>query len=123
MAIIIFLIVLSVLVVVHEMGHFIAAKKAGVRVDEFGLGFPPKALKLFRKWDTDFTLNWIPFGGFVKIFGENYDEAEPHVGHGTSPMSDMGQSSTGEKHFTQVSKIWQVAIFFNKLFDWYALLS
>lgn len=125
MAIIFFLIVLSVLVIVHEAGHFIAAKKAGVRVDEFGLGFPPKAFKLFRKWNTDFTLNWIPFGGFVKIFGENYDENQPHVRHGTSPMSDMGlgQNLGQEKHFTQVSKVWQVIILaagvtFNVLLAW-----
>ncbi|MEK7063015.1 MAG: site-2 protease family protein, partial [Patescibacteria group bacterium] len=76
MSIIIFIIILSVLVFVHEMGHFLAAKKAGVRVDEFGFGFPPRAATLFEKWGTKFTLNWIPFGGFVKIFGENSSLSE-----------------------------------------------
>lgn len=71
---IIFLIILSILVVVHEAGHFLTAKKSGIRVDEFGLGYPPKAKKLFRWKGTDFTLNWLPFGGFVKIFGENPEE-------------------------------------------------
>ena len=71
---IIFLIILSILVVVHEAGHFLAAKKSGIKVDEFGLGYPPRAKKLFRWKNTDFTLNWLPFGGFVKIFGENPDE-------------------------------------------------
>lgn len=77
MTIIIFLIILSVLIVAHEAGHFWAAKQGGIRVDEFGLGFPPRAKKLFSWRGTDFTLNWLPFGGFVKIFGENpLEEAE-----------------------------------------------
>lgn len=74
MAILIFIIILGVLVVVHELGHLFAAKMTRVRADEFGIGYPPRALKLFRWKETDFTLNWIPFGGFVKIFGENPDE-------------------------------------------------
>lgn len=57
----------------HEFGHFIVAKKSGIRVDEFGLGFPPKVFS--KKWGgTVYTLNAIPFGGFVKIFGE-----DPHT--------------------------------------------
>src|SRR3989338_1923666 len=71
MAIIIFLIILSLLIIVHELGHFAAAKKFGIRVDEFSLGYPPRAGKLFRWKGTDFTLNWLPFGGFVRIFGED----------------------------------------------------
>lgn len=63
-----------VLVLAHEWGHFIVAKKNGIRVDEFGFGYPPRAIKLFRRNGTDFTLNWLPFGGFVKIFGENPDD-------------------------------------------------
>ncbi len=70
MSIIIFLIILAVLILVHEFGHFIVAKKSGIRVDEFGLGFPPKIFS--KKWgSTLYTLNAIPFGGFVKIFGED----------------------------------------------------
>ncbi len=76
MNIIIFLIILSVLVIVHEAGHFFVAKFFGIRVDEFGLGYPPKAKKLFNWRGTDFTLNWLPFGGFVKIFGENPNAIE-----------------------------------------------
>lgn len=81
---IIFLIILSILVVVHEAGHFLAAKKSGMRVDEFGLGYPPKAKKLFSWRGTDFTLNWLPFGGFVKIFGESPDEAGEVKNHADS---------------------------------------
>ena len=67
----IFLVVIIVLVVAHELGHFFVAKAFGVRVDEFGLGYPPRAKKLFTWKGTLFTLNWLPFGGFVKIFGED----------------------------------------------------
>lgn len=70
MSVIIFLIILAVLILVHEFGHFIVAKKSGIRVDEFGLGFPPKIIS--KKFGgTLYTLNMIPFGGFVKIFGED----------------------------------------------------
>jgi regulator of sigma E protease len=70
----IFLIVIIVLVVVHELGHFFVAKFFGVRVDEFGVGYPPRARKLFTWRGTLFTLNWLPFGGFVKIYGEESAE-------------------------------------------------
>lgn len=75
-ALILFFVILSALVIVHELGHFAVAKISGIRVDEFGLGYPPRALKLFKWKDTLFSLNWLPFGGFVKIFGENYLENE-----------------------------------------------
>jgi len=75
MSIILFIIILAVLILVHEFGHFIVAKKSGVRVDEFGLGFPPKIWS--KKFgDTLYTLNAIPFGGFVKIFGEDSHSEE-----------------------------------------------
>ncbi len=62
------------MVLVHEWGHFFTAKRFGIRVDEFGFGFPPRAMKLFKRGDTLFTLNWLPIGGFVKIFGEDPDD-------------------------------------------------
>jgi regulator of sigma E protease len=68
--ILIFLIVIVFLVVAHELGHFLVAKVFGIRVDEFGVGYPPRARKLFTWKGTLFTLNWLPFGGFVKIAGE-----------------------------------------------------
>lgn len=70
MSVLIFILVLSFLVLIHELGHYFAAKWAKVKVDEFGLGYPPKALTLFRYKGTDFTLNWVPFGGFVRMQGE-----------------------------------------------------
>jgi regulator of sigma E protease len=71
--ILLFLFILAVLIFVHELGHFTVAKLFGIRVDEFGLGFPPK---LFAKkvGETTYTLNAVPFGGFVKIFGEEAPE-------------------------------------------------
>ncbi|MBT5808452.1 RIP metalloprotease RseP [Candidatus Uhrbacteria bacterium] len=67
-----FIIVLSLLVFVHELGHFLMAKKMGMRVDEFGFGFPPRLFAI-RKNGTDYSINWIPLGGFVKIKGESGD--------------------------------------------------
>ncbi len=64
-----FLGVLVVLIIAHELGHFITAKASGVRVDEFGLGFPPRLLSI-RKGETRYSLNAIPLGGFVKMAGE-----------------------------------------------------
>ena len=60
---------LSVLILVHELGHFWAAKYFGVWVEEFGFGFPPR---LFKKkiGETIYSFNWLPFGGFVKLHGE-----------------------------------------------------
>jgi len=73
MAIIIFIIILLVLVIVHEAGHFFTAKAFKIRVDEFGFGFPPKLFGI-KKGETEYSINALPFGGFVKIFGENPDE-------------------------------------------------
>ncbi|MDZ7785614.1 MAG: M50 family metallopeptidase [Candidatus Saccharibacteria bacterium] len=65
------------LVVVHEFGHFIAARRNGVEVEEFGIGFPPKAKTLTRKNGTEYTLNWLPLGGFVKLKGEHDSDTRP----------------------------------------------
>lgn len=77
MEVIIFLVVLVVLILVHEVGHFIVAKLSRMRVDEFGIGFPPRALTFARANGTAYTLNWLPFGGFVRIYGEDGEQSEP----------------------------------------------
>ncbi len=64
------------LVIAHEWGHFTAAKRSGVEVEEFGLGFPPKAKTLGHKNGTEYTLNWLPLGGFVRLKGEHDDDTE-----------------------------------------------
>ncbi len=68
-----FLLVLGVLVFVHELGHFLMARRIGVRVLTFSLGFGPKLLK-FRRGDTEYAVSAIPLGGYVKMAGENPDE-------------------------------------------------
>ncbi len=74
MTVIIFIAVLVVLILVHEFGHFLFAKIFNVKVEEFGIGYPPRAAKLAKIGDTEYTLNWLPFGGFVKLLGENREE-------------------------------------------------
>ncbi len=72
LAVIAFVIVIGPLILIHELGHFIAARLIGVTVLEFGIGFPPRALKLFEQGGTEFTLNWLPIGGFVRPLGEDF---------------------------------------------------
>lgn len=69
----IFLILLSILVLVHELGHFISARIFGIKAEEFGIGLPPLAKKLFHWRGTKFTLNWLPLGGFVRLRGEELE--------------------------------------------------
>ena len=75
-AIILFIVVLGVVVIFHEWGHFITARLSGVRVLEFGFGFPPRAKLLGKRGETEYTLNWLPIGGFVKLEGEDGDADE-----------------------------------------------
>jgi regulator of sigma E protease len=76
MTVLIFILVLIVLILVHEFGHFVVAKLSGMRVDEFGIGYPPRIWG--KKYgETLYSINALPFGGFVKIYGE--DETNPEV--------------------------------------------
>src|SRR5258706_8305137 len=93
MQIVIFVLMLSVLVLIHELGHFLVAKFFKMRVEEFGIGLPPRAKTLFTKRGTIFSLNWLPLGGFVKLFGED--------------MDDPAQASSPEAFFNK--PIWQRA--------------
>ncbi|MDO8583399.1 MAG: M50 family metallopeptidase [bacterium] len=70
--IIVFLLILTVLVLIHEAGHFFVARKFGIKVEEFGFGFPPRLFS-FKRGETIYSINWLPIGGFVKLYGE--DEA------------------------------------------------
>jgi regulator of sigma E protease len=107
--IIIFLIILSVLVFVHELGHFVTAKINGVRVDEFGLGYPPRAKALFTWRGTTFTLNWLPFGGFVRIFGENPEE---------DGSSEENKESLTAKPKRVQAAVLVAGVFMNLVFAW-----
>jgi len=77
--ILILLAILVGLVLVHEAGHFVMARRAGVTVHEFGIGFPPRARILYRGKETIYTLNWLPIGGFVRLEGEEGESVDPHA--------------------------------------------
>lgn len=70
MSILIFFLVLFVLILVHEWGHYITARMTGMKVEEFGIGFPPRAFS-WQRGEVRWSLNWLPIGGFVKILEEN----------------------------------------------------
>ena len=73
------LVILVGLVLVHEFGHFVMARRAGVTVHEFGVGFPPRAAILYRGKQTLYSLNWLPIGGFVRLEGEEGESVDPHA--------------------------------------------
>lgn len=112
MSIIIFFVVLFVLILVHEWGHFIAAKKTGMRVDEFAIGFPPKIFGI-KKGETEYTFNWLPIGGFVRIFGENVDEAAEAT---TSP--DAARAFSARPKWAQVIVL-IAGVSMNVIFAWF----
>ena len=72
LTLIVFLLILSVLVTVHELGHFLMAKKFGIFVEEFGFGLPPRIFGI-KRGETLYSVNWLPIGGFVKLYGEEGD--------------------------------------------------
>jgi regulator of sigma E protease len=88
-----FVVVIVVLILVHELGHFIVAKLSGMRVDEFGIGYPPRALTLGKKGETEYTLNWLPFGGFVRIYGEDAITEDGGEGDGRRAASPRAFSA------------------------------
>jgi regulator of sigma E protease len=117
MSIILFIIVLAVLILSHEFGHFIVAKKSGMRVDEFGFGFPPRLFK-FKKGDTTYSFNLIPIGGFVKIYGEDGED-----GCGASEgraTSEDPRSFSSKSHGIRAAVI-GAGVFFNLLLAWFLL--
>src|SRR5919197_296446 len=89
MSFVAFALLLGFMVLVHELGHFVLAKLARIRVEEFGIGFPPRLLAL-RRGETEYSLNWIPLGGFVRMLGEE-DPTQP-------------------RSFAHAPKRWRVAI-------------
>ncbi len=111
MNILIFILILFVLVVVHEFGHFFAAKKFGMRVDEFSFGFPPK---IFGKkiGETMYKLNLIPLGGYVKIHGENGLEDED--------KKDIERSFTSKPRYAQAAVLF-AGVFMNFVLAWFLL--
>lgn len=123
LAIIIFVLILSTIVLVHEAGHFLAARRNGVKVEEFGVGYPPRAIGWYKdengKWkkilgnkniktkNIIWSINWIPFGGFVKMLGEE--------------ESVSNKDSYSVKSPWQRAQIIVAGVVFNFLFAWVAL--
>lgn len=124
LTVLIFVILLGLLVFVHELGHFITAKRNGIRVDEFGFGFPPRLFGVIRDdagryhivWGnrempsgrTVYSLNWIPLGGFVRIAGEDGHEAN-------DPESFAGKSA-----WIRI-KVLAAGVVMNFLFAWFLI--
>jgi len=77
--IVILLAIIVPLVLAHELGHFVMARRAGVTVHEFGIGFPPRALILHRGKETTYSLNWLPIGGFVRLEAEEGESLDPRA--------------------------------------------
>lgn len=109
MTIIIFLIVLAVLIFVHELGHFLVARWCGIRVDAFAIGFGPKIISK-KVGETLYSLNLIPFGGYVKIFGENPDDASING-------PDKDRSFVHKPKYQQIAVLFS-GVFFNFTFAW-----
>ncbi len=109
------LIILVLLVVVHELGHAIVARRNGVVVEEFGIGFPPKAWGKKLKNGVLFTLNWLPLGGFVRLKGE-HDSAK---GKGTYGAASFWQKT--KILFAGVVMNWIVAAFLFTILAWIGL--
>ena len=111
MALVIFILVLIVLILVHELGHFSVAKLFGIKVEEFGVFFPPRLFA--KKWgETVYSFNLIPLGGFVKIFGESQTDSESLP----SVKEDFSQRSRPVQAAVIVA-----GIVFNILFAWLLL--
>lgn len=111
MTILIFILILVALIIAHEFGHFIVAKLFGIRVDEFGVFFPPRLLA-WKRGETTYTLNALPFGGFVKIYGES--------------TADDPSAASNPRSFVAKPRLVQAAVIvagivFNLLFAWLVL--
>lgn len=121
----IFILVLGVLIFVHELGHFVVARRNGIRAEEFGFGFPPRIFGFYRekgesRWnfvwgnrevdtkETVYSINWLPLGGFVKIFGED-----------GSRKSDK-KSFSGRSPFTRI-KVLSAGVLMNFFLAWVLL--
>ena len=118
--IVIGVIALTVLVVLHELGHALVARRNGVRVEEFGIGFPPAAYKKnvkksFLGKNVVYSVNWLPLGGFVKLQGEHDDDKKP---------GDYGAATFWQKTkilLAGVAMNWLTAVILLTILAWFGL--
>lgn len=103
--ILVFLLILSVLVLIHEAGHFFVAKFFKIKVEEFGFGLPPRAFGI-KRGETVYSINWLPIGGFVKLYGE--DEAGAGKISLTKEVKNKTQSKDADRAFYS-RPVWQRA--------------
>lgn len=96
LTVLVFLIILTVLVLIHELGHFLVAKRLGIKVEEFGFGLPPRAFGI-KRGETVYSINWLPIGGFVKLYGED------QAGSGSIKMKDerLEMKDTGRAFYAR----------------------
>jgi len=107
-----FIVIFSILVLVHEWGHFYFARRAGIKVEEFGIGLPPRAKTFYKdKKGTIYSLNWIPFGGFVRLYGE--DSSDPKV--------LKSKNSFASKSIAKRSMVVCAGVFMNFVLAWFLL--
>ena len=106
-SLILFILILSFLVLIHEFGHFIAAKKSGIKVEEFAIGFPPKLFSI-KRGETTYSINIFPLGGFVRLFGEEYKEV-------TNITSEKNRAFAYKKPY-QKALVVAAGVFMNLLF-------
>ncbi|KUK79166.1 MAG: Membrane-associated zinc metalloprotease [Microgenomates bacterium 39_7] len=126
MHIIIVILIISFLILIHELGHFFAAIKTKTKVEEFGIGYPPRLLKLFTYKGTEFTLNLIPFGGFVRLEGEMGPEEEDlnkeadrekfSTSRNVSALNDSIKEPYYKKSISQRALIVSAGVIMNVLF-------
>src|SRR5687767_26536 len=88
-----FLVILAILILFHELGHFWAAKLFKMRVEEFALGFGPRALRLGFDGQTEYNIRWFPLGGFVRIAGMDIEDAVERRLTGTASEPASGESA------------------------------
>ncbi|MEK7551683.1 MAG: site-2 protease family protein, partial [Patescibacteria group bacterium] len=103
--ILVFFLILSILVLIHEAGHFFVAKFFKIKVEEFGFGLPPRAFGI-KRGETIYSINWLPIGGFVKLYGED----EAGAGKLSLPKKETkGKDKDADRAF-YAKPVWQRAL-------------
>lgn len=126
MTLLIFLLILSFLVIIHELGHFVTALWMKVKIEEFGLGYPPKAFTLFHWRKIPFTFNWLPFGGFVRMEGEDegIEDRESRIENQELSKKKLSDKSGVGPFYTKSKKarlfVLLAGVFMNFLFGIFA---